>query len=90
MKIIDSTEIEVCEDCVFLLANGEVTDGLGNDITEQHAEKVSTIWGSRYILIYDGEDSFFGWTECDGCGDKLGGTRYNATAIQIERSNRHG
>lgn len=84
-----ATTLEVCVDCLFLLANGEVTDENGNDITEAHAAKVSAIWGDTEITLgriapegeNDDEDhSWFSWQSCDCCGSTLGGDREYATA----------
>lgn len=84
MNVVDLTEIAICDDCLFLIANGEVTDGEGNDITEQHAAKVSAIWGDGYVLAMGDGEPFFSYSDCDGCGDKLGGCRHNATALAIQ------
>ncbi|AVD99207.1 hypothetical protein SEA_BILLNYE_248 [Streptomyces phage BillNye] len=89
-------KIEVCPDCLFLIANGEVTDSEGNDISETHAAEMQAIWGDSEITlgrVKEGDETeeefqandeiesegWFSWRECQGCGSRLGGTRYYAT-----------
>lgn len=80
--------IEICTDCVSLLANGEVTDSDGEDITEAHAALVNDQWYLTEITLgnvnedpddYDVE-TWFSVQPCDMCGSVLGGDRQYATA----------
>lgn len=71
---MDTTTLEICVDCLFYLANGEVTDGEGNDITAAHGAAIASVWGDAE------RDPWFSWSSCDGCGSTLGGDREYATA----------
>jgi len=81
------TTLHVCVDCLMLLANGEVFDAHGDDITAQHAAKIDAIWGDTELTLghVDAEEEsdaepWFSWQPCDGCGSTLGGDREYATA----------
>ena len=45
------TTLEVCVDCLMLLANGEVSDADGNDITDRHAAAMHAVWGDTEITL---------------------------------------
>ena len=51
MRDQEPTTLEVCVDCLMLLANGEVSDGEGNDITDAHAAKIEAVWGDTEITL---------------------------------------
>lgn len=76
--------IEVCIDCVTLLANGEVTDSLGEDITFEHAAKVERTWGTARLTLgsvdEEEREPWFSSLPCKGCGTALAGDRTYATA----------
>lgn len=80
-----ATTIEVCVDCLHLLANGECPDDTD---TELHALKMAAVWGDAEITLGaldedddgDGPEPFFSWSPCDGCHSQLGGDRELATA----------
>jgi hypothetical protein len=66
-----------------LLANGEVIDAEGTEITGAHSTAMARLWPTEEITLgsLDGEDELgFSWQDCDGCGSSLGGDRYAATA----------
>ena len=67
-------EIEVCWDCVMLIANGD-----GGDETNQ---AIVDRWGdlTMHICITDEYDEF-SWSQCDGCGSRLGGARQSAVVL---------
>ena len=84
--------LDVCVDCSALLANGEVTDEHGADITQAHAALMREQWDSDVEIslghLSDGHcdndpcecESSFSWRPCNGCGSRLGGDREHATA----------
>ena len=79
----DPRPLSICTDCLMLLANGEVLDGNGDDITEAHSVKMARLFDDEEITLgsLDGEEELgFSWHGCDGCGSTLGGDRYAATA----------
>ena len=51
MRDQEPTTLEVCVDCLMLLANGEVSDGVGNDITAAHAAKMRALWCDAVITL---------------------------------------
>jgi len=75
----DMLKISVCMDCIMLLANGEVCDGNGDDIADTVAAQIQGIW-EDVRLIPGGDDLGFSWQDCQGCGTRLGGDRFEAFA----------
>ena len=86
--------LEICVDCLMLLANGEVSDGEGNDLTDAHAARMQAVWRDTEITLghlsepnddgeYDEPEPWFSWSQCDGCRSNLGGDREYATAWVI-------
>jgi len=73
-------KIEICTDCLSLLANGEVFDGDGEDIADEHFAKMVAVWGESAASFptLGGEDQGFSWQWCDGCDSRLGGDRFDA------------
>lgn len=88
--VTETHALEVCSDCIFLLANGEVTDSNGDDTTAAHAAKMAAVWGERFDIVPSGEEeeeASFSWQSCDGCGSTLGGDRFAATAfVEVSRT----
>ena len=85
MKVAaEQYEVSLCGDCVALDANGEVFDGLGNDISESHSELMTAQgWDDFSFGPVDPEDEgHFSWSSCDGCGSTLGGTRFDYVAVK--------
>ena len=74
--------LDACTDCVMLVANDEVTDGDGNNVTAEHAAKVIAYLGIPRVLTYlalacePDCEGWFSWSRCDVCGDWLGGDRH--------------
>lgn len=87
-KFESAVTLRICVDCLMLLANGDVIDGDGNDITTEHGAKMDEQWPDTEITLGcadpdcddDGEECGFSWQPCDGCDSRLGGDRYHATA----------
>jgi hypothetical protein len=78
-------ELEICVDCTMFVANGEVFDGSGNDITIDHAERMREQWGDKLIHMVlscpEGCEGWFSMSDCDGCGSPLGGERHPAAVL---------
>ncbi len=78
MAAVICDDLQVCVDCAMLIANGEASP--------EHAEKVSEIWGDDCVNLVlscgDECDESFSWSDCDGCGSSLGGTRHEAALIR--------
>jgi hypothetical protein len=74
-------QIDVCVDCVQVLANG-----VENDEQARAAEGMARNWPDGQLVLgcapnCCGEDSspWFSWQSCEGCGSPLGGDRMHAT-----------
>jgi hypothetical protein len=90
---LETVDLSICTDCLLYLANGEVTESNGDDITAAHAAKMAAVWGDDFDIspgslecencpTDDGSncEPWFSYTQCDGCGTTLGGDRSHATA----------
>lgn len=71
-------EIELCSDCVQIVANDD--DSGCEDASSVRAELDARWAFYRLIVTCDGNCSFT-WSDCDGCGSE-GGTRCSALAVQ--------
>lgn len=72
-------DIEVCIDCLMLLANGEISEESDHS-AEEHAALMDRGWPSDEweLAIACPEDceGSFSWRDCQGCGSRLGGDRH--------------
>ena len=75
----DLTKIEICVDCLMVLANGEAYDDKGEDITESVVAHIEDMWDGARLLL-GGSDQGFSWRDCEACGSRLGGDRFSAYA----------
>jgi hypothetical protein len=77
-------EIEVCQDCIYVSANGKPDyEGYADSgHFERYTEGLKN-WGDEPNTVQDYEDISFSWQACDFCGDKLGGNRYTASLMQL-------
>jgi hypothetical protein len=97
-------EIDVCEDCLFIHANGEYL-GDPRDRTPDMPEAWA-LWGFGYHATMGGEHSEtcteadrdegcecdrrgFSWQSCEGCGSGLGGDRYRFTMWRVRPEYAH-
>lgn len=82
-------EIEVCQDCIYISANGSPNyEGYGyteNGHAKRYAEGVSQ-WGDEPISTQ--EEPSFSWQSCDFCGDTNGGHRFTASVMQLHTEER--
>lgn len=76
----DLIELEVCEDCIQVLANG-----VEDVATSEAALNMEDHW-EGYDLFPGNVDHGFSYNQCDGCGSSLAGDRYQAWAIKREES----
>lgn len=64
--------IYVCDDCMFVHANGET----GNETPDREPWELMPSADVAMNCEDDGEGCGFSWSACDGCGSSLGGTRH--------------
>jgi hypothetical protein len=87
---LEPTPIDVCVECVQILANGvdpdeerpETVDaarGLAERWPGEDAVTTPAVTLGRMPDDDEGDDPWFAWTACDGCGSTLGGDRHPAT-----------
>jgi len=78
-------EIEICQDCLYVSANGMPKDGdILTPETKLHAERYAESlkqWGDEPYS--DQDEPSFSWQACDFCGETLGGNRYTASVMQL-------
>jgi hypothetical protein len=78
-------EIQVCVDCLFMLANGEIGDTASAEQNAAHIARMAGHWGNGWELFLGSDDEgSFSWSSCEGCGSTLGGDRQTAYAIRRE------
>lgn len=87
MKTTDNVDLEVCVDCIMVIANGEAT---ADTNTDEHVANMDAMWPAQdgWRLGYgnsdpDASDLGFSWGSCDGCGSNLGGDRFAAHAFKV-------
>ena len=78
-------ELDVCIDCLALIANGECeTPDPGWDPSD-----VSDRWDGFHLMAACEPENLetmcgsFSWMSCDGCGSTLGGERHQVIALPI-------
>jgi hypothetical protein len=79
MTTITHDGLEVCIDCVLLIAN--------DDSTDEHRALVAAQWPTGdLVLAYarEEDEDWFSWGACDGCGSTLGGDRHPAVVFARE------
>lgn len=82
---IKHVDLSICVDCLMFVANGEVTDSQGNDVTAEHAAKITEQWGddAQHLVPACPEEceGWFSHSSGDGCGSTLGGERHPAAVL---------
>jgi hypothetical protein len=71
-------EIEVCQDCLILHANGETSP----DFPADSPQPLSAI-PFGYDVTMGGDETGFSWQSCEGCGSNLGGDRFEMTLWRL-------
>ena len=80
-------EMAVCTDCLFAVEYGVYTLEVDEVTRESIALALSENAADGYTLVSGGidrdvtDEGHFSWSECELCGDGLGGTRYLVTAV---------
>jgi len=76
----ETTELSVCQVCLFIIAYGEYDDG--TNAGDRSAAGIERTWGkdARH-LVAGGDELGFCRSRCDGCGDRDHGDRFTATAL---------
>ena len=67
--------INICTDCLDVLANGGGSIAVRKTIAEINTE--------GYLVEAGTGQQFFSWQPCDLCGDDLGGDRHEATLVPM-------
>jgi hypothetical protein len=77
-------EIEVCEDCIYVSANGapDYEDYATSGHFQRYTKAVHE-YGDEPTTTQD--EPSFSWQSCDFCGGTLGGSRYTASVMQLHR-----
>lgn len=79
-------KVNICQCCLMALANGDESgcrdfwnhrDGEGKDHPAGLMGKLEGYW----VAPGDGE-AFFSTSECDGCGDRLHGDRFECVIVE--------
>jgi hypothetical protein len=77
-------EIEICEDCLFMSANGSPNyEGYAETNHAERYSKAVEIFGDEPCSI--SEESSFSRNPCEFCGDTLGGSRVTASVMQLHK-----
>lgn len=81
-------ELDICVDCLSLMANGTTGDYPGAPDDAAHAAEIEARWSGTEITLNCDEDceGWFSWSQCDGCGSVLGGERHPAVAWIEDKS----
>jgi hypothetical protein len=78
--------IDICDDCLMFLANGDVPDNRPN-----LPDEIDGLWTGFDVVLSGSEESepFFSWRPCGCCGSRLGGNRVEATAVTFAKESSH-
>lgn len=75
----ETINLAVCEDCVFVIANGEYPE---DETRTQEIVAGETRWHAEGYTLAVGDDyDQFSWGRCDVCHTRLGGSRHEAYAL---------
>jgi len=87
-------DIELCVDCVYVIANGVDDNAEDVDQLTVTAQRLAEAWPGESpattpavtLGTIDGDDDepWFSWHRCDGCGSTLGGDRHPATGWLVD------
>lgn len=73
-------DLSVCQDCMLLHANGEISPDRPADLPEP----LSLIGFGQWVAL-GGDELGFSTTSCEACGDILHGDRYAMALFQATR-----
>lgn len=72
--------VMVCMDCAMYIANGDLPDYNPDNWSAADLERN---WRGYNLYVGDTEkDDEFSWSQCDGCGSRLGGSRFHCVALE--------
>lgn len=81
MALIVNRGIHACDDCVQIIANGEIT--AYDDNGEAHAARMLMHYGEHVNKLVNGNETYgFCGTPCEVCGDPLAGDREEVAEIR--------
>jgi hypothetical protein len=70
---------EACTDCLIAIVNG--------DFPEDEARTAEIVRGVEawdgFILTFGDSEGHFSWRDCDVCGTRFGGTRFDMVPVEI-------
>ena len=73
-KTLDGNRLDICVDCLMVVANGEPVSDEHSRSMLRHMEGLE----DYSIVITERGEGHFSWSHCDTCNSHLGGTRYEA------------
>ena len=74
-------EINLCGDCVLIVANAATSEDTGSPTTDEAAERLAENWPGANIVISDEGGEDFSSRPCDGCDQDLAGARTPAVVF---------
>lgn len=86
--IIDQRTLAVCGDCLYFAANGWDERVTGNPLPDPAPMRL--LPGYDLSSVDDDPEPYFSWGPCQGCGDTLGGSRYDVVATLYGDPASHG
>ena len=81
---MDMIKLSICQDCLLADSGCEVDNPLA--LSQLHGYSMGGDYDTDSTDAYDiWADGYFSWGMCDGCGSRLGGTRWDMVAVENER-----
>lgn len=82
MKIPETYDLNVCTDCIVLIANATVPVDWAEEAVEDWLAEIERNWpGGEWVLAPGDGDTEFTRTPCDTCRTGLAGSRHGAHAF---------
>lgn len=78
------SDLFVCQDCVLLIANGEVPNDWTDEQVEKWKKAIAKRWPDQTGVCCGDSDfyrEFDAWA-CDFCGSALAGSRYHCVELK--------
>lgn len=85
----ETHDIDICVDCLMMLANGTIGGDATPAMDDLHLSLMELQWPSAdgwHVSLNCDEncEGGFSWSQCEGCGENLGGDRHPAVAMRKE------
>lgn len=78
----DDWKMEICSDCLYLIANGDAPEHMSEDEADAYALSIEE--DGRTIVPLSCPDIEFSWSWCDACRrSNQAGTRHRALSMVI-------